>query len=194
MKKLILIVALFLFTTFLNAQEETWKMDASHSSVRFSVDYLVLTEVEGRFASVEGTAVTDQYGQLKNLSAKIDAASINTDNSKRDEHLRSDDFFAVEKNPNITFVMKKIEETGANKFAITGDLTMRGVTNSVKLDASFKGYTKDAWGNERMGWTAEGKVNRYDYGLEWNKTVESGALLVGKEVSIKINAQFIKQK
>jgi polyisoprenoid-binding protein YceI len=127
------------------------------------------------------------------VDVTINTASINTDNQKRDDHLRSADFFNAEKNPKITFKSKSFIKTGNDTYKITGDLTIKDKTKEVVLDTKFKGIAKDPWGNTRAGFKATTTIDRYDFDVVWNKTLESGGLLVGKTVDIILNVQFMKE-
>ncbi|MDP3684387.1 MAG: YceI family protein [Ignavibacteria bacterium] len=195
MKKIILAaVALLLITSSSFAQTKVWKADKAHSKVGFSISHLVVSEVEGKFSDFEATITTDAKGKLEKVEAVIKTTSINTDNEDRDKHLRSDDFFSAEKFPEITFVSKSIKASGKNGYKISGDYTMHGVTKSVTLDAKFNGEVKDPWGNVKSGWVATTTANRFDYGLTWSKAVETGGLVVGKDVDISLKLEFGLQK
>lgn len=195
MKKLILATAALLLVSASSfAQTQTWKPDKVHSKVGFSVSHLVVSEVEGKFSDYDVTLTTDAKGKLKKVDAVIKVASITTDNVDRDKHLKSDDFFAVEKYPELTFVSKSIKASGKNGYKVTGDLTMRGVTKSVTLNTKFNGQIKDPWGNTKSGWVATTTVNRFDYGLQWNNAIEAGGLVVGKDVDISLKLEFGLQK
>lgn len=195
MKKLILATAALLLVSASSfAQTQTWKPDKVHSKVGFSVSHLVVSEVEGKFSDYDVTLTTDAKGKLEKVDAVIKVASITTDNVDRDKHLKSDDFFAVEKYPELTFVSKSIKASGKNGYKVTGDLTMRGVTKSVTLNTKFNGQIKDPWGNTKSGWVATTTVNRFDYGLQWNNAVEAGGLVVGKDVDISLKLEFGLQK
>jgi len=195
MKKIILAtVVLLLITASSFAQTKVWKADKAHSKVGFAISHLVVSEVEGKFSDYEATVTTDEKGKLQKVEAIIKVASVNTDNEARDKHLRSDDFFSAEKFPEITFVSKSIKSSGKNGYKITGDYTMHGVTKSVTLDAKFNGEVKDPWGNTKSGWVATTTVNRFDYGLTWSKAVETGGLVVGKNVDISLKLEFELQK
>jgi polyisoprenoid-binding protein YceI len=194
MYKLFFALALFLAGAFnINAQS-VWKIDVAHSNVIFSVSHMVIAEVTGRFnqfdATLEQTG-TDLNGSR--LSANIKVGSIDTDNDGRDKHLRSADFFDAEKYPEITFVSKSFEKVGDNKYKITGELTIRGITKTVVLDTRFNGEMKDPWGNTKAGFKATTEINRKDFGLVWNKTLETGGVLVGDIVGITINAEMNKE-
>lgn len=126
--------------------------------------------------------------------AKIEVSSVDTQNKKRDDHLKGEEFFAADKFPLISFVSKSVKDVSGSKFTVTGDLTMHGVTKSVDLAVEFTGAAKDPWGNERAAFAAETKVNRKDFGLQWSKVLETGALVVGEEVVIAIEVEGIKAK
>lgn len=195
MKKIIFAAAaLLIITSSSFAQTKVWKTDKAHSKVGFAISHLVVSEVEGKFSDYEATVTTDEKGNLQKVEAVIKVASVNTDNEARDKHLRSDDFFSAEKFPEIIFVSKSIKATGKNGYKITGDYTMHGVTKSVTLNAKFNGEIKDPWGNVKSGWVATTSINRFDYGLEWSKAVETGGLVVGKNVDISLKLEFGLQK
>ena len=195
MKNLILATVALLFISASSfAQTQIWKADKAHSKVGFSVTHLVVSEVEGKFSDYETTVTTDDKGKLEKVEAVIKVASISTDNESRDKHLKSDDFFSAEKFPEITFVSKSIKSTGKNTYNITGDFTMRGVTKTVTLDAKYNGEIKDPWGNVKSGWSATTTVDRFEYGLAWNKAIESGGLVVGKDVNISLKLELGLQK
>jgi polyisoprenoid-binding protein YceI len=180
-------------TTDTLPQTATWQLDALHSSIGFSVKHLMIATVKGSFAKYE----VSFSGNEENLStaalrATIDTASVSTGNEQRDGHLRSPDFFDAEKFPEITFVGKKIVGDAFGDFKLIGDLTIHGVTKEVVLDATFEGRARDPWGNSRLGYTAKGKINRTDFGLNWNQALEAGGVLVSEEVKISIEASFVK--
>lgn len=168
----------------ISADSVVWTIDATHSELTFRIRHLV-SRVRGGFDRWNGTIVADP-GRLGNGSVQvaIETASIDTRNERRDTHLRSDDFFSAEAHPQITFRSRKVEQQGEN-LRIHGDLTMRGVTKPVVLEGTYLGITKDAQGKRRMGFEAETTINRHDFGVSWNRAVESGALL-GDEVEISI--------
>lgn len=189
MKQFFLLIFSFVFATSVFAQ--TWNLDRSHSGVKFTVSHMVITDVDGSFKEFEVKATPNAKGELEKVEATIKVESIDTENKDRDNHLRSADFFDAENHPEIKFVSTKIEKKGKNGLKIHGDLTMRGVTKKVVLDGKFNGQVKDPWGNTKVGYTATTSVNRFDYGLQWNKAIETGALVVGKDVKITLNAQFV---
>jgi len=157
---------------------------------------MMISSVDGSFKGYEADIDFDPTKKVFNkLSATIDAASIDTANQKRDDHLRNEDFFDVAKYPNITFVMDKYEQTSDKKGKIYGKLTMRGITKDVVLDSDIKGIIVDPWGNTRLGFELSGNVNRKDFGLNWNKSLDAGGVVVGDdvEIDIKIQAKAAKQ-
>jgi polyisoprenoid-binding protein YceI len=171
----------------------TWKIDPTHSDVEFAVKHLMITTVKGRFSDVEGEIViVPGNPSASTVSATIKAASIDTRAGQRDDHLRSADFLHAESFPEITFRSTRITGDGS-AFKVIGDLTIRGTTREVTLDATNEGSTKDPWGGERIAFTAKTKIDRRDYGLTWNQAIESGGVMVGTEVKISIEIQAVKQ-
>jgi polyisoprenoid-binding protein YceI len=175
-------------------QTETWTIDASHSLVEFSVKHLMISTVKGRFGEVQGTIVTDPAQPANSrIEATISAAGIDTRSEQRDGHLRSADFFDVEKYPSLTFRGRKIEGDLTGDFTLTGDLTIKDVTREVVLDVTAEGRNRDPWGGERAAFSATTKINRKDFGLTWNQGLETGGVLVGDEVKISIDLQLVKK-
>jgi polyisoprenoid-binding protein YceI len=175
-------------------ETSTWQLDPAHSSVEFSVKHLMIAHVKGTFSGIQATVSGDEANLGKsNLVVKIDTATIDTGNDQRDNHLRSADFFDVEKYPAITFVAKRITGDVAADFKLTGDLTIRDVTREVTLDVTFEGRAKDPWGGSRLGYTATGKIRRTDFGLNWNQALEAGGVLVSEDVKIAVEAQFVRK-
>lgn len=170
----------------------TYKVDPAHSKVGFEVSHLVVATVEGKFSDFEGTFKIDPKLEKSSVDVSIKAASINTDNKDRDDHLRSADFFDASKHDKLTFKSKKITGTPDN-LKVAGDLTIRGVTKPVTLDAKYTGSVKDPWGNERVAFRASTKINRKDYGLSWSKAVEAGPV-VGDEITLDLRVEAIKEK
>ncbi|MFT3839293.1 MAG: YceI family protein [Myxococcaceae bacterium] len=171
----------------------TWNIDVSHSAVHFYVRHMVISKVHGRFAKWSGQLEFDPSNPGKaSVAVKIDASSIDTQVADRDAHLKSPDFFDVGKFPELSFVSKKVEGSGES-LKIHGELTMHGVTKPVVLDAEFSGTGKDPWGNERAGFSAKASLDRRDYGLTWNKALETGGILVGEKVEIAIELEAVKQ-
>jgi polyisoprenoid-binding protein YceI len=172
----------------------TWVLDPAHTTAEFSVRHMMFTTVKGYFTKLEGQINADLSDLTTGeISATIDAASVDTRDAQRDGHLRSADFFDVENHPKLTFKSYRIERTGENEYELVGDLTIRGVTKSVIWSLSFDGQGKNPWGQEVAGITAETKVNRKDFGLTWNAALEAGGWLVGDDVKIAIHAELIKQ-
>lgn len=172
---------------------DNFAIDPSHSEVSFQIRHLV-SQVRGRFNDFSGAVQLDP----KNLPAssvdfRIKATSIDTGNADRDKHLRTADFFDVEKFPEITFKSDSIKAAGKDKYNVTGTLTMHGVSKKVTLPVTFLGQAKDPWGNTRAGFELETKLNRKEYGIEWNKALDSGGALLGDDVSVAINLETVKK-
>src|SRR5512137_1180665 len=172
----------------------TWTIDPDHSNVGFKVRHLMVSNVKGSFEKHTGTVEIDDKDITKSkVEVSIDTNSINTNVQKRDEHLRSADFFDVAKYPTMTFVSKKVAKSGKDKLKVTGDLTLHGVTREVVLDVEpLAKESKDPWGNMRRGTTASTRINRKDFGLVWNKALETGGVAVGEEVLITLEIEMIK--
>ena len=167
----------------------TFTIDKAHSDVTFQVRHLI-TRVSGRFSDYSGTIEFDGDNPTQSKVAfTIQAASIDTAEAKRDEHLRSDDFFSVEKFPTLSFRSTKISPRGGDVYDVEGDLTIRDVTRRIVLPVTHLGTAKDPWGNEKLAFEAETKINRKDFGLNWNAALETGGFLVGDEVKISIQVQ-----
>ena len=178
------------------AQATTWNIDPDHSSVGFKVRHLMVSNVKGNFEKHTGTVeINDKDITKSKVAITIDTASINTNVPKRDEHLRSADFFDVARYPAMTFVSKKVARIGQDGLKVTGDLTIRGVTREVVLDVEgLSGESKDPWGNIRRGASASAKISRKDFGLTWNKALETGGVAVGDDVNIVLEVEMVKQK
>lgn len=196
MKKLI-ITAAASFLMMSAIAQTNWKVDASHSKLGFSVTHMMVAETEGKFKIFDGTV--NSKSEMDFTDAQInftaDAASINTDDEKRDGHLKSPDFFDVQKYPSITFksVSMKPEGKGKTTYALEGDLTMHGVTKRVKFTAIGASKTvKDPYGNIKNGFRVTGKINRKDFGLSWNAALEAGGVAVSEDVEIKLNIELNK--
>jgi polyisoprenoid-binding protein YceI len=172
----------------------TWNIDPAHSAAEFKVKHMMISNVKGQFAKVTGTLTLDESDLNRSrVEALIEAASLETRDAQRDAHLKSADFFHVEKFPSLSFKSTGISLVKDGELAIEGDLTIRGVTRKVVF--SSEGPTppaKDPWGNTRVGVSATTKIGRKDFGLTWNAALESGGLLVGDEVTITLDVQFIK--
>ncbi|MBA3645726.1 MAG: YceI family protein [Gemmatimonadaceae bacterium] len=171
----------------------SWKIDPTHTSVEFSAKHLMITTVRGRIADVEGTIFTDESNPSNSsVEVVLQAASLDTRNEQRDQHLRSADFLEVEKYPEITFRSTRIEGT-KERFKLVGDLTICGTAKEIVLDVTFEGEAKDPWGGERAGFTATGKFDRGDFGLTWNQALETGGVVVSNEIKILVEVQATKQ-
>lgn len=173
------------------ANAAIWKVDPDHTAVGFSVSHL-FTRVQGRFDRFEGTIEFDPANpEATIVRGTIDARSINTNNERRDRHLRSDDFFDVEKYPTLSFESTGVRKVAGTRGELEGRLTIHGVTRAVVIDVAFLGQGTDPWGNVRAGFTGILKINRKDFGLNWNEVLETGGVLVGDEVEIRIDAEGI---
>ncbi|NNB89168.1 YceI family protein [Corallococcus exiguus] len=172
-----------------------WEIDSSHSGAQFAVKHMMVSNVRGTFSNVKGNVNLDDKDITKStIEATIDATTINTNEPKRDEHLKSPDFFDTAKFPTITFKSTKVAKAGKDKLNVTGDLTMHGVTKPVTLAVEGPtAETKDAWGNVRRGAVATTKIKRSDFGLTWNKALEAGGVAVGDEVTITLDLETTKK-
>ncbi len=177
------------------AQVTKWASDASHSSIKFTVAHLMVSEVEGRFKTFSGNIETSSpdFNNAK-ISYTSDVNSITTEDETRDKHLKSDDFFNAEKYPNMTFVSTSFKKVKNNIYSLEGNLTIRDVTKSVKFAVLYGGTVVDPWGNTKAGFKATAKISRKAYNLKWNKITEAGGAVVGDDVNIILNLEFGKQK
>jgi polyisoprenoid-binding protein YceI len=191
MKKLSILVALFSIT--LMGAQSKWNIDASHSSIRFAVDHMVISEVEGVFSTYEGSIITTtaDFSDAK-INFVVDVNSVNTDNAKRDEHLRGADFFETSKYPKMTFVSTSVQKTGDHKYNLKGKLSLHGITKEITLAMTYGGTTKDPWGNTKAGLKVTGVINRTDFGLKYNSVLEAGSLMIGEEVTITAKVELAK--
>ena len=192
---MIKIIATFVLTSLLSisAQTNVWKFDPAHSQVKFNVTHMIISKVTGNFKKFEGLVKTkgDDFGNAE-IEFTIETKSINTDNERRDNHLRSDDFFNAEKYPEIKFKSKSIKKIGDNKYKMIGDLTIRDITKEVELDVKQGGTITDGQGNVRTGFEITGIINRFDYNLKWNALLEAGGAIVGSDVELICNVELIK--
>jgi polyisoprenoid-binding protein YceI len=173
------------------AAPTSWQIDSTHTGVEFAVKHLMISTVKGHFSDVSGTL----SGDITNpdtfaLDVKIGAASIDTRQGQRDGHLRSPDFFDVEKFPTIDFKGKRIDGDVSGDFKLYGDLTIRDVTRELVLDVTNEGSVIDPWGGSRIGFSAKGKIDRRDYGLTYNQALEAGGFVVGDEIKISVDVEF----
>src|SRR5690606_12622367 len=168
----------------------TWQIDPAHTQVWFAVKHMMFATVKGQFPGVAGELTLDPSDPAaSSIEVQLDAATIDTRNEQRDAHLRSPDFFDAETYPQLTFVSRSVAPKGGSKYSITGDLTIRGVTREVVLEAEETGRGVDPWGQEKLGFTATASIDRKDFGLTWNQALEAGGVLVSDEVRISIDGQ-----
>lgn len=172
-----------------------WLLDPLHSELQFKIKHLMISNVSGALTSFQGEVETEEEDfSTAKISLIADMHSISTNNELRDAHLRNADFFEVEKYPELKFKSAKVEKTGSDTFALYGDLTLKGVTKPVKLHVEFNGTTRDPWGGERSGFVVMGKINRSDWGVNFNKVLETGGVMLGEEVKIKSEIELVKQE
>jgi polyisoprenoid-binding protein YceI len=167
-------------------------IDASHSHVGFSVRHVMVSRTKGRFGDVAGEIVIGEDPLDSSVEVTIQAASIDTRDEKRDEHLRSADFLDVDQHPTLSYRSRSVAPAGPGRWTVEGDLTVRGVTLPVPLYVAFEGGAKDPWGGERIGFTASAELDREAFGLTWNQALETGGVLVGKTVKIEIEAEAVR--
>jgi polyisoprenoid-binding protein YceI len=179
-----------------SAVATTWSIDSAHSNVEFSVKHMMISTVKGMFQHVEGTVKWDGKNfETASVNARIDSSSITTFNEMRDNHLRTNDFFNAEQWPDMTFQSSRIEKDGGDEFKIHGDLTIRDTTQPVVLAAEYEGMMeKDAFGKRRAAFTAETTVNRKDFGVNWNGTIEAGGVVVGDKVKVTLHVAIIQDE
>jgi polyisoprenoid-binding protein YceI len=172
-----------------------WVLDPSHSEILFRVKHLMITNVRGEFRKFTAEAATkDSDFNASLVHVSIDASSLFTNEDNRDTHLKSADFFDVENHKEITFDSTSVKKLDDEQYELKGNLTIKGISKEVKLDVEFGGLNKDPWGNEKAGFSLSGKINRKDWGLNWNAALETGGVLVGDEVKINAEVQFVKQQ
>ncbi len=177
------------------SSKSTYQIDPAHTVVEFAVKHMMFSTVKGKFTSVSGEIVLDEANPTNSaVRASVDAASVSTGDQNRDNHLRSPDFFDVEKHPTITYVSTSIRPAGkADAYQVVGDLTMHGITNEVVFEASHLGTGKDPWGGTRAGITATATINRKDWGLNWNAPLEAGGVLVSDQVKITLDIESVRK-
>lgn len=194
MKRMAFFLAFAFISSSLIAQT-TWNVDPVHSSVKFTVSHMVISEVEGGFKKFTGTVTgTNPDFTDANVEFSADVNSLSTDNDMRDNHLKSDDFLNAAKYPNINFKSTSFKKLSGNKYVLTGNLTIRDKTKPVKFDVVYGGTIKDPYGNNRAGFKATTVVNRFDYDLKWNKLTEAGGAVVGKDVTIDVKLEIVQAK
>lgn len=171
-----------------------WSIDPTHSEIGFKVKHMMFTNVSGKFDAFEATAETeDENFETAQISFSAAADSVNTGNADRDNHLKSGDFFDAAQHPKLEFRSTSFKKIDDENYELNGDLSLHGVTKSVKLDVEYGGIGKDPWGNTKAGFTLSGKFNRKDFGLTWNAALEAGGVLVSEEVRIHADVQLVKQ-
>jgi polyisoprenoid-binding protein YceI len=176
------------------ATRTTWTLDPQHLRVGFAVRHLMISTVKGHFSGVAGVVTVDHDDfATATIEATVDPATVHTGEAQRDAHLRSADFFDVERFPTLTFTSRRVTKTADGRYSLTGDITIHGVTKSVTLDVGAEGVGRDPWGNDRAGFTLTGVINRRDFGLTWNQALEAGGVLVGEEVKLSIDVELIRR-
>jgi polyisoprenoid-binding protein YceI len=173
----------------------SWRIDPSHSQITFSVRHMMISNIRGRFENFTGTVEFDEQAPTtrSSVEVQIEAASINTRDERRDAHLKSADFLNAEKYPYLVFKSKRVEVIDAHHGRIVGDLTIRDVAKEVTLDVEYAGQSKSPWGAISAGFEAKTKINRKDWGLNWNLALETGGVLVGDEIAIEIELEIVKE-
>tara|TARA_R110000751_G_scaffold95039_2_gene185558 strand:+ start:1532 stop:2062 length:531 start_codon:yes stop_codon:yes gene_type:complete len=169
-----------------------WVLDPAHSEITFKVKHLMISHVKGAFKTFDASIDGEDF-RSSNFNVTIDTGSISTNNDDRDAHLKSPDFFEVDQYPKITFASKSLKKVDDDEFKLIGDLTIKGTNQEIKLDTEFGGFMKDPYGNEKAGFSIKGKLNRKDFGLNWNAALEAGGVMVGNEIKINAEVQFVKQ-
>jgi polyisoprenoid-binding protein YceI len=188
------VAALYAIGGGLTWAADTYTVDKVHSEVGFRVRHLV-SKVPGRFTDFRGTVAIDAAApEASSVEFVIEAGSIDTANAQRDQHLRSPDFFDAAKFPQIAFKSSRVKSTAKDRYDVTGAFTLHGVTREITLPVTFLGYVKDPWQNERAGFELDTKINRKDFGIVWNQTLDAGGLMLGDEVEIHINVEAVKAK
>jgi polyisoprenoid-binding protein YceI len=189
----VIILALSVSTAAINAAQ--WEIDKAHSSISFSVRHLVISNVKGNFGDYSGSIQFD-VDKLESgmVDMTVQVTSIDTDEAKRDDHLRSADFFDVKNFPVMKFKSKAVHDITGENFKLTGDLTIRDITREVTFDCDFRGVVNDPWGNTKAGFSATAKINRQDFDVKWNQTLDAGGVVVGDEVTIAIELELATVK
>ena len=184
--------------TFKSSAEEvvtsqSWNIDEVHSKIRFSVKHMVIAEVEGQFNKFDFNLINEQEDfSSSQVELIIEAGSVDTRNNDRDNHLRSADFFDVQKFPTIKFTSTSVKKINDEKYKMLGDLTIKDYTKPIELDVTYGGQIKDPWGNTRAGFNVKGSLNRFDYGLKWNNLIETGGAVVGKNINVNCDIEVVK--
>ncbi len=173
-----------------------WILDAAHSEITFRVRHMMISNIKGEFQqfSAEVETKTEDDFEDAQFSARIETDSVSTNNTDRDNHLKSADFFNTEQYPEITYTGNNLEKVAGDSYILAGDLTINGVTQLVRMNVEFGGINKDPWGNTKAGFSVDGKINRKDFGLTWNAALETGGVMVSDEVKLHAELQFAKQQ
>lgn len=176
----------------MTTQKTVWVLDPTHSEITFKVKHLMISNVKGEFKNFSSTVEGEDFESAK-INTSIEAVSVFTNNTDRDNHLKSADFFDAENFKELTFEGTSFKKVDDDEYKLTGLLTIKGVSKEITFDVEFGGMMKDPWGNEKAGFSLEGKINRKDWGLNWNAALESGGVLVSEDVKIQAEVQFVKQ-
>ena len=177
-----------------NAEKTKWVIDPAHSEIQFKVKHLVISNVTGKFDKFNGTVLTTDKEDFTDaqIEFQADVNSINTNQPDRDNHLKSPDFFDAPNHPELTFASQSLRKKGDKGFVLTGDITIRGITKKIDLEGEFGGIVMDPWGNTKAGFELNGKINRKEFGLQWNAITEAGGVVVGDEIKLLMNVELAK--
>lgn len=194
MKQTLIALAITAALSPLPAIADTYTVDATHSEVSFRIRHFV-SQTPGKFKDYDATFELDPANlESSRVEFVVQAASIDTDNDDRDTHLRSEDFFWVDKHATLSFRSTKIRKTGGDKFEVTGVMSIRGVEKTITVPVEFLGFIKDPWGGERAGFESTFTINRKDYGIEWNKALDAGGVILGEDVRVTLNLELVRKK
>lgn len=195
MQRILSLVLMLTLALPFSALASTWSLDPDHSAAQFKVRHLMISNVRGNFEKISATLHLDDRDITKSrVEVSIDVASINTGVNKRDDHLRSLDFFDATKFPSMTFVSTRVEKAGPGKLNVTGNLTIKGITRPVVLRVDgLTPEVRDPWGHSRRGASATTTINRRDFGITWNKSMDNGGVVVGEEVAIQLEVEFVRK-
>jgi polyisoprenoid-binding protein YceI len=175
-------------------QTDKWNLDSAHTHVEFAVRHLMIATVKGKFTGVRGTVTMPEEDPARaQVEVTLDAGSISTGIEQRDQHLRSPDFLDVERFPTLAFRSRRVESLGGDRFRLTGDLTIRDVTRPIELVVTREGSVNDPWGGYRIGFTANGRLRRSDFGITWNQMIEAGGVAVGDEVKLSLEVELVRE-
>lgn len=175
-------------------EKSTWTIDPTHSEIGFKVKHMMFTNVSGKFNQFEATIENqDEAFETSKINFSTDVNSVDTSNTDRDNHLKSADFFDADNFPKLTFTSTEIQKITDGEYKISGDLTIKDVTKNISFETEYSGFMKDPWGNTKIGLSLNGKINRKDFGLTWNAALETGGVLVGEDIKLIAEVQFVKQ-